>query len=112
MEARYLPQIRRRSRHGLRVPRLPFFFEDGFRSRHENAYQVERADFDQMLLDHAPGQRRRGCRGDHGRSAWSLRRGAAWRLNVSNAAGARVVRARYRDRLQRAATRSLASSST
>lgn len=32
---------------------LPFYFEKGFRSQHRSAYQVERADFDKMLLDWA-----------------------------------------------------------
>ena len=32
---------------------LKFYFKDGFRLKHHRAYQVMRADFDKMLLDHA-----------------------------------------------------------
>ena len=32
---------------------VKFYFKDGFRLRHHNAYQVERAEFDKMLLDRA-----------------------------------------------------------
>ncbi len=32
---------------------VKFYFEDGFRSRTDRAYQVTRADFDKVLLDHA-----------------------------------------------------------
>ncbi len=33
--------------------RARFYFRDGWHSRHETAYQVERARFDQILLEHA-----------------------------------------------------------
>lgn len=32
---------------------VKFYFEDGFRSRTDRSYQVTRADFDKVLLDHA-----------------------------------------------------------
>jgi flavin-dependent dehydrogenase len=32
---------------------VKFYFEDGFRSRMDRSYQVTRADFDKVLLDHA-----------------------------------------------------------
>ena len=32
---------------------MKFYFEDGFRSRTDRSYQVTRADFDKVLLDHA-----------------------------------------------------------
>ncbi len=32
---------------------LKFYFKDGFRLRHHQAYQVLRSDFDKLLLDHA-----------------------------------------------------------
>jgi flavin-dependent dehydrogenase len=32
---------------------VKFYFEDGFRSRTDRSYQVTRADFDKILLDHA-----------------------------------------------------------
>jgi len=32
---------------------VKFYFKDGFHLRHHNAYQVERAEFDKMLLDRA-----------------------------------------------------------
>ncbi len=32
---------------------LKFYFKDGFRLKHHRAYQVMRAEFDKMLLDHA-----------------------------------------------------------
>lgn len=32
---------------------VKFYFEDGFRSQTDHAYQVTRADFDKLLLDHA-----------------------------------------------------------
>src|SRR4249919_2286152 len=32
---------------------VKFYFEDGFRSRTDRSYQVTRADFDKLLLDHA-----------------------------------------------------------
>src|ERR1043165_2149493 len=32
---------------------LKFYFEDGFRSQTDRSYQVTRADFDKLLLDHA-----------------------------------------------------------
>ncbi len=32
---------------------VKFFFKDGFRLKHQQAYQVERAHFDKLLLDHA-----------------------------------------------------------
>ena len=32
---------------------VKFYFKDGFRLRHHNAYQVERSEFDKMLLDRA-----------------------------------------------------------
>ena len=32
---------------------VKFFFANGFRLKHTSAYQVERAEFDKMLLDHA-----------------------------------------------------------
>ena len=53
MDARYLRKYGGEvaTACGSRV--LPFFFEEGFRSQHTNSYQVERADFDKMLLDHA-----------------------------------------------------------
>jgi FADH2-dependent halogenase len=38
--------------------RARFYFRDGWQSRHETAYQVERARFDQILLEHA---RESGC---------------------------------------------------
>jgi FADH2-dependent halogenase len=33
--------------------KVKFFFENGFRLKHTRAYQVERASFDKLLLDHA-----------------------------------------------------------
>lgn len=33
--------------------KVKFFFKDGFRLQHRRAYQVERAEFDKLLLDHA-----------------------------------------------------------
>src|SRR5437588_10356087 len=32
---------------------VKFYFEDGFRSQTDRSYQVTRADFDKLLLDHA-----------------------------------------------------------
>ena len=32
---------------------IKFYFEDGFRSQRDRAYQVTRSDFDKMLLDHS-----------------------------------------------------------
>src|SRR5256885_14437585 len=32
---------------------VKFYFEDGFRSQTDRSYQVTRADFDKVLLDHA-----------------------------------------------------------
>src|SRR3989440_2276510 len=32
---------------------VKFYFEDGFRSKTDRSYQVTRADFDKVLLDHA-----------------------------------------------------------
>src|SRR5213082_1924000 len=32
---------------------VKFYFEDGFRSQTDRSYQVRRAEFDQLLLDHA-----------------------------------------------------------
>src|SRR5438128_6065501 len=34
-------------------PGTKFYFKDGFRSQTDHAYQVTRADFDKLLLDHA-----------------------------------------------------------
>src|SRR6266403_651671 len=34
-------------------PGTKFYFKDGFRSKTDHAYQVTRADFDKVLLDHA-----------------------------------------------------------
>ena len=56
MDARYLPKYGGEIATACGARALPFFFENGFRSRHTSAYQVERADFDKMLLDSAAGK--------------------------------------------------------
>jgi flavin-dependent dehydrogenase len=72
---------------------LPFFFEHGFRSKHQNAYQVERADFDKMLLDWA------GAKGAAVREETSVEQlafdDAGVTLKVRGAAETAEVRSRY-----------------
>lgn len=36
--------------------KIQFFFDRGFRLQHTTSYQVERAEFDKLLLDHAAGE--------------------------------------------------------
>ena len=37
----------------MRNQGLKFYFEDGFRSHRDRAYQVTRSEFDKLLLDHS-----------------------------------------------------------
>jgi flavin-dependent dehydrogenase len=53
MNARYMPKFGGEIATACGSRALSFFFEKGFRSTVQSAYQVERADFDKMLLDHA-----------------------------------------------------------
>ena len=53
MNARYLPKFGGEIATACGTRALSFFFEKGFRSAFQSAYQVERADFDKMLLEHA-----------------------------------------------------------
>ena len=53
MNARYLPKFGGEIATACGSKALSFLFESGFRSTVKSAYQVERSDFDKMLLDHA-----------------------------------------------------------
>ncbi len=53
MNARYMPKFGGEIATACGARALSFLFEKGFRSKVQSAYQVERADFDKMLLDHA-----------------------------------------------------------
>ena len=45
---------------------VKFYFKDGYRSQTESSYQVPRAEFDKVLLDHAERKRRRSAGGNGG----------------------------------------------
>ena len=58
-KAGYMPKYGAEIATGCGTKELRFHFKDGFRSKKEKAYQVTRADFDKLLLDHA---REEGCK--------------------------------------------------
>ncbi len=72
---------------------VKFFFKNGFRLRHTQAYQVERAVFDQLLLNHAQSA------GAHVREQTSVRsvdlEGETARLHVESGEGNETIRAQY-----------------
>lgn len=73
--------------------KVKFFFKNGFRLKHTHSYQVERATFDQLLLDEA---RERGA---EVREETTVERGEIGAddvtLHTRDAAGATAIRAKY-----------------
>jgi len=93
MDARYLPKFGGEIATACGTRALPFFFENGFRSRHTNAYQVERADFDKMLFDSAAAK---GAEVHEESSVERLDFAAdSVTLHVRGPSGSREVTARY-----------------
>ena len=89
MDARYLHKYGGEIATACGTRALAFFFEKGFRSRHKNAYQVERADFDKLLLDWARTQ------GAEVHEETAVESFACDDEGVTLVAGGREVRARY-----------------
>jgi flavin-dependent dehydrogenase len=52
-EAGFMPKYGAEIASGCGTRELRFHFKNGFKSKRESAYQVTRADFDKLLLDHA-----------------------------------------------------------
>ena len=93
MNARYLPKFGGEIATACGSRAVSFLFESGFRSTVKSAYQVERADFDKMLLDHAS---KVGAEVHEETSVEQLDFDAdGVTLDVRDAAGTRKVRARY-----------------
>jgi geranylgeranyl reductase family protein len=70
-----------------------FYFKDGYRSQCDRSYQVTRADFDKVLLDHAA---ENGAEVHEETNVQSVRLGDHVSLGVSAQGGeAREIRARY-----------------
>ncbi len=93
MNARYMPKFGGEIATACGSRALSFLFEKGFRSTVQSAYQVERADFDKMLLDHAA---KAGAEVLEETSVEQLDFDAdGVTLDVREAAGTRKVRARY-----------------
>ena len=93
MNARYLPKFGGEIATACGSRALSFLFENGFRSTVQSAYQVERADFDKMLLDHAA---KTGAEVCEETSVEQLEFDAdGVTLEVRDAAGTRKVRASY-----------------
>ena len=93
MDARYMPKYGGEIATACGSRALSFLFEKGFRSTVQSAYQVERADFDKMLLDHAA---KLGAEVREETSVEQLDFDAdGVTLEVRDAAGTRKVRARY-----------------
>ena len=93
MNARYMPKFGGEIATACGSRALSFLFEKGFRSTVASAYQVERADFDKMLLDHAA---KAGAAVHEETSVEQIDFDAdGVTLDVRDADGTRKVRARY-----------------
>ncbi|MEO6872481.1 MAG: NAD(P)/FAD-dependent oxidoreductase [Chthoniobacterales bacterium] len=53
MDAMFMPKYGGEIAAACGTRDVRFYFKDGFRSRHDRAYQVSRAEFDQMLLENS-----------------------------------------------------------
>lgn len=53
MDAMFMPKYGGEIAAACGSREVRFYFKDGFRSRHDRAYQVSRAEFDQMLLENS-----------------------------------------------------------
>ena len=53
LDARFLPKYGAEITTACGTNRVQIFFKNGFRAKHEHAYQVTRSEFDKLLLDHA-----------------------------------------------------------
>ena len=93
MNAHYMPKFGGEIATACGSRALSFLFEKGFRSTVQSAYQVERADFDKMLLDHAT---KAGAEVHEETSVEQLDFDAdGVTLDVRDTDGTRKVRARY-----------------
>jgi flavin-dependent dehydrogenase len=93
MNARYMPKFGGEIATACGSKALSFLFEKGFRSTVQSAYQVERSDFDKMLLDHAA---KAGAEVHEETAVEQMEfdeEGVT--LEVQDAAGTREVRAKY-----------------
>ncbi len=93
MDARYLPKFGGEIATACGARALPFYFENGFRSQHTSSYQVERADFDKVLLDSAAAKGAEVCEQTTVENIGFDADGVT--VGVRGADGARRVRARY-----------------
>src|SRR3954470_19301823 len=74
---------------------VKFYFEDGFRSQTDRSYQVTRADFDKLLLDHAAESGAEVCEETSVNKVDFTDDGAAIEITPKGNGLAREIRARY-----------------
>jgi flavin-dependent dehydrogenase len=74
---------------------VKFYFEDGFRSQTDRSYQVTRADFDKVLLDHAAESGAEVCEETSVDKIDFSDDGATIAMSRKNNGGASEIRARY-----------------
>src|SRR4051795_3773092 len=74
---------------------VKFYFEDGFRSQTDRSYQVTRADFDKLLLDHAAESGAEVCEETSVNQIDFSDEGATIALTRKEKAASSEIRARY-----------------
>jgi FADH2-dependent halogenase len=93
LDAKFLPKYGAEITTACGTNSAKIFFKNGFRARHERAYQVTRSEFDKLLLDHSA---ENGATVLEEASVESLDFGPEEvGLAIKNAGGTRKIRARY-----------------